>query len=271
VKYIGMIESCYPSLSKSERKVADYIMLEKGNVIYETLLEVSKKINVGEATILRFVKKVGFNGFQDLKLQIAKEDQPENESYHENYIDSIAANMTKTIENTKAVLDINSLNGSIRLIDNSKRVFFFGVGSSGLAASEAQSRFLRMGKVGMAVTDSHFQVMYSSIIGEDDVIIALSLSGHTKDIIETVKIAKSRQVKVIAITNYALSPLAQLSDFVLLTAGKENLLDGGSLISKISQLYIIDLLCTGYALINKGKVLELKQKTAELLIDKTTT
>ena len=71
-----MIESCYPSLSKSERKVADYILQEKGNIIYETLLEISKKIKVGEATILRFVRKIGFSGFQDLKLQIAKDDEP---------------------------------------------------------------------------------------------------------------------------------------------------------------------------------------------------
>lgn len=270
VKYIGMIESCYPSLSKAERKVADYVMLEKGNIIYETLLEISKKINVGEATILRFVKKVGFNGFQDLKLQIAKEDKPVNASYHENYIDSIAANMIKTIENTKTVLDINNLNTSIRLINDSKRIFFFGVGASGLAAGEAQIRFLRMGKVGMAITDSRFQIMYSSLIGEDDVIIALSLSGETKEIIETIKIAKARKIKVIALTNHALSPLAQLADCLLLTAGKESLLDGGSLVSKISQLYVIDLLCTGYALINKDNFLESKEKIEELLIDKPT-
>ena len=259
MKYIRMIESCYPSLSKSEKKVADYVMLEKGNIIYETLLEISKKINVGEATILRFVKKVGFNGFQDLKLQIAKEDKPVNDSYHENYIDSITANMIKTIENTKTVLDISSLNNSIRLINDSKRIFFFGVGSSGLAAGEAQIRFLSMGKVGMAITDSRFQTMYSFLIGEDDVIIALSLSGRTKEIIETIKIAKARKIKVIAITNYALSPLAQLSDCLLLTAGKENLVDGGSLISKISQLYVIELLCAGYALLNKNNFSESKQ------------
>ena len=107
MRYIAIIKSCYPSLSKSERKVADYILQEKGNIIYETLLEISKKIKVGEATILRFVRKIGFSGFQDLKLQIAKDDEPVNETYHENYIDSIAANMTNTIQNTKNVLDSN--------------------------------------------------------------------------------------------------------------------------------------------------------------------
>ncbi len=141
-----MIESCYPSLSKSERKVADYILQEKGNIIYETLLEISKKIKVGEATILRFVRKIGFSGFQDLKLQIAKDDEPVNETYHENYIDSIAANMTNTIQNTKNVLDSNQLRMAIEFIQSSNRLFFYGVGASGLAAYEAQSRFIRMGE-----------------------------------------------------------------------------------------------------------------------------
>lgn len=271
MKYIAMIESCYPSLSKSERKVAEYILSERGNIIYETLLEISKKINVGEATILRFVRKVGFNGFQDLKLQIAKDDEPVNESYHENYIDSITANMTNTIINTKNVLDVNQLSLGISLIENCEKLFFYGVGASGLAANEAQNRFVRMGKTGLAITDSHFQMMYSSLCGEGDVIIALSLSGYTKDIMDSLKIAKKQKAKIIAITNYALSPIAQLSDCLLLTAGKENLLDGGSLISKISQLYMIDLLCTGYALLNKEYVLNLKEKTAELLIDKSAT
>ena len=103
----------------------------------------------------------------------------------------------------------------------------------------------------------------------NDVIVALSLSGHTKDIIDSLTVAKKQNAKIIAITNYLLSPVAQLADCVLITAGKENLLDGGSLTSKISQLYIIDLLSTGYALLNKDKVLDLKEKTAKLLINKS--
>ena len=73
MKYINIIESFYPSLSKQEKKVADYILEEKGKISYQSLQEIAKKISVGEATIVRFVKKIGFNGFQDLKINIAKE------------------------------------------------------------------------------------------------------------------------------------------------------------------------------------------------------
>lgn len=270
MRYIGIIKSCYPSLSKTEKKVADYFIDEKENIIYQTLLEISKKIKVGEATIIRFVKKIGFSGFQELKLEIAKEYKPEYEENYENYINRIEANMVETITNTKALLVQDNLNMALDLIMKSKRLYFYGVGASGLTANEAQSRFVRMGKMCISITDNHFQRIYSSTCSEGDVIIAFSLSGNTKDIIESVKIAKKEKAKIIAITSYVLSSLSEISDCTLLTAGKENPLDGGSLCGRISQLYLIDLLCTGYALKNKNKVISIKEKTAQVLLSMTT-
>ena len=105
MKYINIIESFYPSLSKQEKKVADYILEEKGKISYQSLQEIGRKINVGEATIVRFVKKIGFNGFQDLKINIAKEDFPMIETTYEDYIDNIEANINNTIANTKLLID----------------------------------------------------------------------------------------------------------------------------------------------------------------------
>lgn len=269
MKYIAMIESFYPSLSKTEKKIADYMIEEKGKIIYQTLLEISKNIHVGEASIMRFVRKIGYNGFQDLKLEIAKEDRPQEQETYEHYIDEVAGNMVNTIANTKTVLDPKQLNIAIDLIVHAQRLMYYGVGSSGLAASELQNRLMRLGKIGVSVSDSHFQLMHSSVSGEKDVIIALSLSGYTEDIIDSLRLAKKNKAKIIAITNYVLSPVAQLADSVLLTAGKENPLDGGSLVAKISQLYIIDLLCTGYAIKNKEVAYELKGRTAQAVTKKS--
>lgn len=277
MKYIAIIKSCYPSLSKAEKKIADYILQEKGKIIYQTLLEMSKNINVGEATIIRFVRKIGFSGFQDLKLEIAKENNVDNEKLdnkgennnYESYIEGNAERIVKTIANTKSTLVGDNLNLAIKMITEANRVFFYGVGSSGFTANEAQVRFMRMGVVGNSVIDPHFQSMYSSISNNTDVIIVFSISGYTKDIIEAVKIAKRENTKVIAITSYILSPVAQLADCVLLTAAKENPLEGGSFTGKISQLYIIDLLCSGYLMQNKKSALLQKQKTAKAVVTKS--
>ena len=101
-----------------------------------------------------------------------------------------------------------------------------------------------------------------------DLIIAISLSGNTQDIVDSLRVAKKNKTRIIAITNHIISPVAQLADYVLLTAGRETLLDGGSLIAKISQLYVIDVLCTGYALKNKEYAMKMKQNTAQSILFK---
>ena len=268
MKYINIIESFYPSLSKQEKKIADYIFEKKGKISYQSLQEIAGEINVGEATIVRFVKKIGFHGFQDLKLQIAKEDFPIIETTYEDYIDNIQANINETISNTKSLIDRKQVDKAISRIEKADRIFLYGVGSSGIAAIELQNKLLRFGKVASAFTDSHFQIMNSSITTNKDIIIALSLSGSTQDVIDSLTIAKKNRTKIIAITNHIMSPIAQLADYVLLTAGRETLLDGGSLIAKISQLYVIDVLCTGYALKNKEEAMKMKQNTAQSILFK---
>lgn len=268
MKYINIIESFYPSLSKQEKKVADYILEEKGKISYQSLQEIGRKINVGEATIVRFVKKIGFNGFQDLKINIAKEDFPMIETTYEDYIDNIEANINNTIANTKLLIDRKQLDKSINLIAKAERLFLYGVGSSGLAVQELQNKLLRFGKISLSYTDTHFQVMSAAVTGKNDVVIAVTLSGETPDILETLTVAKKNKSKIIVITNHILSAAAQMANHVLLTAGRETLIDGGSLIAKMSQLYIIDVLCTGYALQNKDESLKMKHNTAEAVVRK---
>ena len=268
MKYINIIESFYPSLSKQEKKVADYILEEKGKISYQSLQEIAKKISVGEATIVRFVKKIGFNGFQDLKINIAKEDFPIIENTYEDYIDNIQANISNTIANTKLLIDRDQLDRAIDAIGKAERLFLCGVGSSGIAMEELQNRLLRFGKPAVAYRDTHFQVMSSAITSPKDVVIAITLSGRTPDIMEMLEIAKNNKSRIIVITNHILSPAAQMADHVLLTAGRETLIDGGSLIAKMSQLYVIDILCTGYALKNKEESLKMKHHTTEAIVKK---
>ena len=269
MKYITIIKSHYTGLSKSEKKVADYFINEGVAVIYKTLTDISQDIKVGEATILRFVRKVGFVGFQDIKLEIAKEDKPKELIYGEDYITRIANNINMVIKSNQELLKKESILKAIEIIENANNIFIFGCGASGIAANEASNRFMRIGKITNPVIDSHFQIMYATMTTKDDIIIAISLSGETLDIIEAISIAKKNGTKIIAITNYVLSSIAKIADCVLLTAGKENPLDGGSLVSKISQLYIIDILTTGVALKDKENVISIKNNMARHLVIKT--
>lgn len=268
MKYISLIESFYPSFSKQEKKVADYIISEKGNVSLMALQEITKKISVSEATIVRFVRKLGFKGFIDFKLRIAKETQNEIELNSDDYITNISNYVAKTIEETKALTNKEEVEKAISLIEESEAIYAFGLGASGVAAQELHNRFMRYGKNGNFASDSHLQIMYASLFKSTDVVIIISLSGETSELIYSAKVAKENGAKIIVITNYILSPIAKMADIVLLTAGRETPLDGGSLISKISQLFVIDILATGYALRNKEEALKVKEKIASAIFDK---
>lgn len=268
MKYLNIIESCYSDLTKSEKNIADYIKKVGKEIIYQSLQEVTQEVKVGDATVIRFCKKIGFDGFQDLKLQIATEDLTVQSSTSDSYIDSIKNNFNQAVEKTVSLIDEESLDQAIKVIEQANKVLVYGVGASGLAAQEAQASFLRVGKSAKAVIDPHFQNMESSTLTNKDALIALSLSGRTRDMHESISIAKESGATIIAITNYVLSPIAQLSDIVLSTAVKESLIEGGSLSAKISQLLIIDILTTGYALKNEELSIELKQKIAKSILNK---
>lgn len=269
MRYNNLIETYYPSLTKSEKKIADYVLAERSNVAYESSQEITNKVNVGEATLNRFCKKIGFSGFQELKLAIAKDDAEFDEADKDLFVEQIEQNYKNTITRTKDVLNMENLNEAIHLINNSNQIIIIGAGASGLAANECETSFLRVGKYTKSLTDPHFQAMHAALLGENDLLIVFSLSGYTSDILETVLLAKENGVKVITATNYLLSPIAMESDCVLLTAKKETLLDGGSLMAKVSQLYIIDLLCTGYSMLNEVDVMLKKEKIARSVINKT--
>ncbi|MDO4710810.1 MAG: MurR/RpiR family transcriptional regulator [Peptostreptococcaceae bacterium] len=269
MRYISIIRSFYPSLSKGEKKIADHVISQKDQIIYRTLQEISKDIGVGEATIVRFCHKIGFEGFHDFKLTVAKEVPTATIEEGIHYVDYITMNLQNAIKNTNQILDKDKIEEAVDLICGADRVILYGIGTSGNAALDMQSRLLRYGKVVHVVTDSHFQAMTSSVLGEKDLVIAFSLSGYTQDIVEALALAKSNGAKVVTITNHTLSPAAELGDVVLLSAGKESPMDGGSLSGRVSQLYIIDLLCTGYAMRDLESAYTMRERSANSVIKKS--
>lgn len=265
-----MMEQFKPNFTRSELKLYEYICHHYEKVMYHSLTELSEICQVGEATILRFCRKIGLKGYQDFKLAVAQELSLMNQKSQseETFIEKIKHNMISVIEDTYTALDEPDLMRAIELIDASSDIVIYGVGHSGISALDLKSRFLRIGRNVQVVTDPHFQIMRSCSMDSNTVVIAISLTGSTKDIIDAVAKAKEREAKIVAITNYVRSPLTKHADVVLLTSGKENPLDGGSMVAKVSQLYVIDLLCTGYAIENIEKAQAYKQHTAAAVSEK---
>lgn len=260
VKPTAMMAQRKSDFTKSDTKISEYISANKEKIIYHSLTEMAEACGVAEATLLRFFRKLDYKGFQDFKFMLAQEISSETiDSEDDSFISKVKNNVFQVVADTSEVAQ-EDLDQAIDIIDGSTDVVIFGIGSSGIAALDMQNRLMRIGKNASVITDSHFQIMRAASMTKDTVVIAISLTGSTKDIVDAVSASKESGATVVALTSYVKSPLTKFADLILLSSAKESPLDSGSLVSKISQLFLIDLICTGLTMKNvkEAKAIKLK-------------
>jgi len=266
------VSSIYPEFTKSERKVAEHLLHHAEEAIYYSVTEFADVAGVGETTVMRFCRKIGFKGYHDFRLALAQDisaRKPVPETKESgNFVHLVFREAVNVLQDSMSLLDQNALDRAIELVDRANHLQFFGVGSSAITAHEAKIRLMRLGRRADAITDTHFQAMAAVSLGEGDVAFGISLSGSTLDTVDVLKKAKQSGASVIAMTNYARSPITAIADVVLLTAGKESPLQGGSNGGRISQLFLLELLCEGLARKNEARAEAMRERTARAVIDR---
>lgn len=242
-------------VTKSDKALIKYIETNLEDVIYKSISEIARESNIGEATITRFTKKAGFSGFQDFKVTLAKDLSMQNKtsiiSSHVHKDEGVMDTANKLLQATINVLDgtvckidKNIINQCRELILTAKKIYFIGIGYSGVVAIDSNYKFMRIGLNTVPITDSHTMVIMSAIMDRGDVIVAISHSGTTKEILKTVELAKKNKVKIISLTEDTDNPLRNLADAELTYVSSETILETGSFSSKIQQIFLMDLLYT---------------------------
>lgn len=271
------LRSLSPSLKGSEKKLTDYIIDNAETLIYQSLNEVAIKSKVSEATIIRFSRKIGLKGFQDLKLHLSRDIVSPIKSIHgdieegddaRTIVSKVFGSEIQTLQDTMEILDINEINKTVSAIEKAGNVVFVGVGTSGPNTTDAYNKFIRLGLNCHCYTDSHLQVMAASLLKKGDVVIAVSHSGSTKDPIETLQVAKKHGAVTVAITNNSISPITSIADIVLNTASRETRLRSEAMASRIAQTAIIDSLYTILAMKNMKKTMEVQRAIEESIVIK---
>lgn len=272
-----MIQSVYQSLTKSEQKVADVVLADTKESMYYSVTDLAEKANVGETTVIRFCRKLGFRGYQEFKLAIAQNitgivdratgEIQESDNFNE-LSHKITAHNKQVIEETLSLALDSPFQKAVDAIVKAKKIYFFGVGSSGITASDAQYRFMRLGFNSEYATDAHIIAMNCALVSEDDVVVGISSSGSTKDLVDLVGLAKENGAFIICLTNHAKSPITQFADAILLAAARENPLQGGAFSSKIGQLHVLDILTTLISIQQKETSQKSLEKTAKAVLNK---
>lgn len=262
--------------TKSDKILIEYIKENKEDVIYKPISQIAKESGIGEATITRFSKKMGYNGLHDFKVTLAREISGlknrkiinrsiEND---EGVIESARKLLNSNIrilENTFNIIDGNSVEKATNMIINAKKVFFIGIGYSGMTAEDSNYKFSRIGFNCMSIDSSHNMIMMASLMDEDDVVVAISHSGETDEIIKAVSIAKANGASVISVTEDKSSRLRDVSDVSLGYFSGESILETGSISSKMAQFFVIDLVYTQVVKEKASEVVERKIKTTDAI------
>jgi len=271
---IRLLES---SLKGADARLAYYVREHPGDLIYRSVADVAQESGVSEATVVRFSRKLGLTGFQDLKLHLAREVISPIRSIHEAVApeDSPAVLIRKVIgshvsalNDTLQVLDPAAVSKAVEAIAAANHVYFIGVGTSGPNTLDAYNKFFRLGIPCSAHTDSHLQAMVISMVIREDVVIAITHSGGTKDPVYTLELARKRGATTIAITNFSRSPISRIADIVLYTASSETRFRAEALESRIAQVAIVDTLWTMLALRDPKRTTELQQLIEQAVVEK---
>ncbi|WP_096199027.1 MurR/RpiR family transcriptional regulator [Bacillus sp. FJAT-45350] len=271
---IARIRASYPLFSDKEKMVADYIIDNPNKIIHSTINQIAENLEIAEATVFRFCKRIGFKGYQAMKIALASElvtpIQDIHETIEENDDEKTVAEKVfksniRTLEETLQVFEQKSFSKAVQAMLKANRVEFYGSGGSGIIALDANHKFMRTGIQTAAYTDSHLQLMSLSQLTTDDVVVLISHSGTSRDILLALELAKEYGIMTIAITTLAKSPLSQGADISLYTVSQETEFRSEALASRLAQLSIIDALYVNISIGRKDLMKPSLQKLREAI------
>ena len=242
------LKSTYDSLTKSEKKIANFIMKNFEKTKNMTSYEISNKVNVGQATVIRFSKKLGYASFNELINSINKLEQEDILEKNISLSDDITTTNTKIanqyIDVVKLTLELNPAKVFEEVIEEiikAERIVVLGIGNSAIVSTDFVNKLARVGMNAFTNLDTHLQFSMITNLRKKDLLILISDSGETREIVEAAKLAKENNTKIIAITKFTKNKLHTYSDYVLKTASFDINLRLDATTSRIAQFTIIDM------------------------------
>lgn len=244
---ITNIEVLYDSMGKAEKKIANFLLSNPKNLLALSISELAEKCDCGEATVTRFARRLGFNGYQQLKISVAQDknipkiaEKIEFDDSADVIFSKVCEDIFSSLEKTKAGLKKDQLNAFCKCLLTIKNIYIFGLGNSASIAVDAAHKLSRLGLKASACNDNHMQAILASHTDSDCLVLAISHSGSSKDIIQALKLARENGATTACITDRSKSPIFKVCDYILTTVSDETNYRILGLNSRIAQLAIID-------------------------------
>ncbi|MCS0584069.1 glucokinase [Massilia pinisoli] len=250
------VQHLQAELSPAEQRVAQLVIEHPRKVLSEPIAEIAKLADVSQPTVIRFCRSLGFTGLADFKLKFAGSLTGTIPVRHSQVrmTDSTHDLSAKVIDNTVSAilrfrdqLDVNSIDRAIDILRRAKRVEFYAMGNSRVVALDGQHKFFRFRIPTSSYGDSHLFALAAELLGPGDVVIAISTTGQLPELLDAVDVARNAGADVIAITS-SKSALARKASVCLAVDHSEDSTTFLSMISRILQLLLIDIMAVGISL-----------------------
>lgn len=247
------------SLSDTEQDIAAFILADPQTAMELSIHELAKRTFSSSSSVIRLCHRLGFEGFKDFRrtitYELAVRQQSKLEAQQElkrsDSLEEIVEKITQknilSLEDTKNLIDVQTLQECLWLIRKARCIYLFGLGASLIAAKDLYLKLLRLNRLCVINEDWHSQLVQARNATEQDLGIVISYSGNTTEVIECMKAMKDTGTPIIAITRCVCTPVSELADQKLYTTANESIFRSGAMSSRISQLNIIDILYTALA------------------------
>ncbi|WP_338449723.1 MurR/RpiR family transcriptional regulator [Niallia oryzisoli] len=278
MEYLGenLLNGIVCSMEKftsSEAELALYIIHNPDEISQLSISQIARKIHISPATITRFCQKISFSGFNEFKHELKRYIDLRNKPIFNSdikdidYFAKLYQNHIDIIENTFRKITYFDIQRAVTLLNAAKKVHVYGIGNSGIASQEFKWKFFRIGVNVESITDPHQAAMDAALSTESSLVIGISVSGNTKEVINAVKIAKQQGATILAITSQKESELARLSDLTLAVTSKSNMHMGQNISPSLPLFLLFDLIYTDFVAkdyINRNQT---RDKTLKALKD----
>lgn len=257
VRAVGpAIRSMLPGLSPLEAGVVERLLSDRGFSDATALRTVAAEAGVSDAMVVKLAKKLGFDGFRDMRSALAAYNQLPTAELHEQLdgqedagtiIRKVFRTSVQAIEETLAILDVEVFDRAATALARARQRDIYGLGGSAQIARDVAHKFLRIGVRATVFDDTHMMLMSAALLGPGDVAMAFSHSGETESVIEPLTLARGHGAVTIAVTNHAASRLGRAAELVLASTGQGSPLTSENAAARIAQLNILDALFVAVA------------------------
>lgn len=252
---LKLLEAQKASMTLADREIAEFILEDPGRMLELSSAALAEATGRSQSSVVKFSQKLGYAGYQQLKLAVNKAKALEwhapsgvihgsidsSDSYL-TIVQKLIGSKLLSMRETSASNDEASVEAALETLASARKVQLAGVGASSLVAKDFSFKLLKLGRTVLLDSDTHIQISNASGLGENDALLALSHSGRSLETLRIAELAKRRGATVISVTGMHTNPLSELADIRLFTVADEERARSSAITARDAQLMLMDMM-----------------------------